>query len=234
MGGLELLEGYGMTENFNYSHMSISGKSRFGYVGHAYPDVDVRIAESGEIQVKSPGLMMGYYKNEEATKEIITEDGYLCTGDRGEIDSEGRLKITGRTKEILKTSKGKYVAPAPIENKLLVHPKIETACVGGAGYPQPHAIIQLAEAAKKEAIDGGESARNAITAELEKQLEEVNSKVDAHEACQFIVAVKDTWLPENGFLTPTQKIVRAKIEEEYKANNDSWYGMKKKVIFYGF
>jgi long-chain acyl-CoA synthetase len=105
--GLELLEGYGMTENFNYSHLSLPGKCRPGYVGHAYDDVQVRIAEDGEIQVKSPGQMVGYYKNQEATKEAFTDDGWLRTGDRGEIDEDGRLKITGRTKELFKTSKGK-------------------------------------------------------------------------------------------------------------------------------
>ena len=98
--GLELLEGYGMTENFNYSHLSLPGKSRVGYVGNAYPDVEVRIADDGEIQIKSPGQMMGYYKNEEATKETMTDDGFLRTGDRGELDAQNRLKITGRTKEI--------------------------------------------------------------------------------------------------------------------------------------
>merc|ERR1712003_460849 len=103
--------------------------------------------------VKSPGIMMGYYKNEEATKEVITEDGYLRTGDRGEIDSEGRLKITGRTKEIFKTSKGKYVAPAPIENKLLNNQHVELACVGGKSQPAPFAILQLSEGPKKKAIE---------------------------------------------------------------------------------
>eukprot|EP00986_Skeletonema_menzelii_P015037 scaffold10901_cov135-Skeletonema_menzelii.AAC.1 len=114
--GLELLEGYGMTENFNFSHINKPGRVRVGYVGEPQRGVEQRIAEDGEIQVKSPGIMMGYFKNEEATEETITEDGWLRTGDKGEIDELGRLKITGRTKEIFKTSKGKYVAPAPIEN----------------------------------------------------------------------------------------------------------------------
>ena len=92
--GLELLEGYGMTENFNYSHLSLPGHARPGYVGHPYPGVHVRIdEESGEIQVKGPGTMMGYFKNEEATKETITSDGFLKTGDRGAIDGEGRTCI---------------------------------------------------------------------------------------------------------------------------------------------
>jgi len=227
--GLELLEGYGMTENFNYSHMSKKGQGKVGYVGAPYDDVEQRFAEDGELQVKGPGTMMGYYKNEEATKETITEDGWLRTGDKGEIDSKGRLKITGRTKEIFKTSKGKYVAPAPIENLLIVHPKVELACVGGSAHPQPHAIIQLNDDAKKEAKENKE----AVEASLEALLKEVNPKVDQHEQLQFLAVVGDEWLPENGFLTPTQKIVRRKIEDAYKGEWEGWYGAKKKVVWHG-
>lgn len=229
--GLELLEGYGMTENFNYSHLSRTGESRVGYVGHAYEGVEVRIAEDGEIQVKGPGTMMGYYKNPEATAETMTEDGFIRTGDRGEIDEKGRLKITGRTKEIFKTSKGKYVAPAPIENKLINHPRVELACVGGASFPQPHAVLQLNEDARK-AVSNGE--KEAIEKELTAHLKEVNATLDGHEACDFVAIVGDEWLPENGFLTPTQKIVRKKIEDTYAENLESWYGMRKPVIWHGF
>lgn len=96
--------------------------------------------------------MMGYFKNADATKESITADGWVRTGDKGEIDEEGRLKITGKTKEIFKTAKGKYVAPSPIENKFIAHPMVEMACVCGRGQPQPHVIFQLAEDVKKKAL----------------------------------------------------------------------------------
>ena len=109
------------------SHMTKPGRGRIGYVGEPSDGVVQRIAEDGELQVKSPGVMMGYFKNPDATKETMTEDGYLRTGDKGEVDDMGRLKITGRTKEIFKTSKGKYVAPAPIENQYIVNQKIELA-----------------------------------------------------------------------------------------------------------
>lgn len=231
--GLELLEGYGMTENFNYSHMSRQGKARVGYVGHPHYGVEQRISEEGEIQVKTPGVMMGYFKNEEATKETFTEDGWLRTGDKGEIDSEGRLKITGRIKEIFKTSKGKYVVPAPIENKLIINNRVELACVGGSSYPSPHAILQLSEDALAE-IKADPSKKDVIGKELEKLLAVVNPTLDPHEQLQFLAVVADEWLPENGFLTPTQKIKRSKIEATYKEQNDSWYESKQKVIFYGF
>ena len=226
--GLELLEGYGMTENFNYSHLSRPGKTLAGTVGQPYDNVEVRIASDGEIQVKGPGTMMGYYKNPEATKETITEDGFLRTGDRGEIDSIGRLTITGRTKELFKTSKGKYVAPAPIESKIINHPKVELACVGGSSFPQPHAVLQLSE----DAIKAGKS--EDLEKELEEHLKSVNSTLDPHEQMDFLVIVKDEWLPENGFLTPTQKIVRRKIEETYNPHNEEWYASKKTIIWYGW
>lgn len=231
--GLNLQEGYGMTENFNYSHMSRMGRTRPGYVGEAYDDCDCRIAEDGEIQIKTPGKMMGYFKNEEATKETITEDGYVRTGDKGEIDSMGRLKITGRTKEIFKTSKGKYVAPAPIENEFIRHALVELAMVSGRGQPQPYAVLQLSEGPKGDAKDS-EEERTKMAAELESHLASVNGTLEAHEKLSFLAIVGDEWLPENGFLTPTQKIKRAVIEDSYAGELDGWYGQGKKIIWHGW
>lgn len=233
--GLELLEAYGMTENFNYSHINQPGKTRVGYVGNTYPDVDCRISDKdGEIQVLTPAAMMGYYKNEQATKEAMTEDGWVRTGDKGEIDEYGRLKITGRTKEIFKTSKGKYVAPAPIENQFIAHSMVELACVGGRAQPQPHAIVQLSEDAKKLASAGGKAERKKMATELEGLLNAVNASIDGHERLDFLVLVRDDWSPENGFLTPTQKIKRATIEDAYSGNVDDWYETHEKVIWYGW
>lgn len=231
--GLDLLEGYGMTENFNYSHISKPGLTRVGYVGNTYDDVECRISEEGEIQVKSPGTMVGYYKNEEATKETITEDGWLRTGDKGSIDEKGRLKITGRVKEIFKTSKGKYVAPAPIESKLIIHNRVELACVGGVGFPSPNAVIQLSEQARDE-VKNDPSKKDIIQEELLILLKDINPNLDPHEQLGFLAIVADEWLPENGFLTPTQKIKRSAIEEACKANNETWYDSKEKIIWYGF
>lgn len=208
------------------------GRVRVGYVGEPYSDVEHRLGDDGEIQVKSPGQMMGYYKNDEATKETLTSDGWLKTGDRGEIDDQNRLKITGRTKEIFKTSKGKYVAPAPIENMLIAHDKVELACVGGSGFPQPHAVIKLGEAIHKAAAD--EKERAALETELEALVKDVNSKVDPHEALEFVCVIKEEWQPENGFLTPTQKIKRASIEKAYEGEVEGWHKAKKKVLWHGW
>jgi len=226
--GLELLEGLGMTENFAYSHCNKPGDVRPGYVGPPYPDVQHRISETGELEIKSPGNMMGYYKMEEETKNTFTADGFIKTGDRGEIDEKGRLKITGRTKELFKTSKGEYVAPAPIENMLLNHPRLEACCVTGSGYPKPHGVVMLSEEAR-EAFNKGE--KSAIETELSEHLKDINSALPPHEQLAFVAVIKDEWMPENGFLTPTLKIKRAKLEEIYGPQADGWYSERRPVVW---
>jgi long-chain acyl-CoA synthetase len=227
--GLELLEGYGMSENFCYSHMARPGRVRPGYVGEPDPGCEVRISEEGEILVKSPADMLGYYLDEERTRESFTADGFLKTGDRGEEDELRRLKITGRVKELFKTSKGKYVAPAPIENLINTNPNVEVSCVSGSGRPSAYASIMLAPDKKAKLADPAVKA--AVTAELEELLDSVNSQIENYEEMQFFVVVKDDWQIENGFLTPTMKIKRNVIEDTYDPKLDSWYGSKKKVVF---
>ena len=227
--GLELLEGYGMSENFAYSHISMPGRSKVGYVGEPLPGVEHRISEIGEIEVKSPATMMGYYKDEEKTKESFTEDGFLLTGDKGEIDADNRLKITGRIKEMFKTSKGKYVAPAPIENKIIGHDAIEMVCVAGAECPQPHALVMLSD--ETFAQHGDPEFRKELEPSLLELMKEVNATVDPHEQLQFMVIVKDQWLIENDFLTPTMKIKRNVVEDVYKPLQDKWYAGKQKIIW---
>lgn len=227
--GLELLEGYGMSENFAYSHMTKPGRARTGYVGEALPGVEVKISEQGEILVKSPATMVGYYKDEEKTRETFTEDGFLKTGDKGEVDALGRLKITGRIKEIFKTSKGKYIAPAPIENKLMSHPDIEMVCVSGENYTQPHCLVMLGEDARSKLAD--DAYRQTLEESLSSLLKDVNSSVDPHEQLKFLVVVRDEWTIENDFLTPTMKLKRNVVEDAYKVDLDQWYASNKPVIW---
>ena len=227
--GLELLEGYGMSENFAYSHMNKPGRTRTGYVGEALPGVEVKISEQGEVLVKSPATMMGYYKDEEKTAEAFTEDGFLRTGDKGEIDEMGRLKLTGRIKEIFKTSKGKYIAPAPIENRLMSHDAIEMVCVSGANQTQPHALVVLGEEMRPKA--GDESFRKELEESFRQLIQDVNKTVDPHEQLAFITVVSDEWSIENSFLTPTLKLKRNVVEDAYQAKVDSWYAKKQPVIW---
>ena len=229
--GLELWEGYGMTEDFACSHASEFGNVRVGYVGTPYPGVEVRISDEGEVLVKSPGNMMGYFKEPEMTAECYTEDGFFKTGDRGEQDSKGRLKITGRVKELFKTSKGKYIAPAPIENLLNTNNNVELSCVAGSGYPQPFALVSLAEELQ-DAVKSPE-VRRRIHAELEELLAHVNREVEPFERLEFISVSKDPWLIENGFLTPTMKIKRSRIEAAFDSSVDAWYSEGQKVVWHG-
>ncbi|MBI2892754.1 MAG: AMP-binding protein [Deltaproteobacteria bacterium] len=227
--GLELLEGYGMSENFSYSHVSVPGKTRVGYVGNANPSVEVKLSEEGEVLVKSPATMKSYYKEPELTAEAFTEDGFLRTGDRGELDEQGRLKITGRVKELFKTSKGKYIAPVPIENHINASSLIEQSCVMGSGQPQPFALIMLNEDLRGKVATA--SVRAEIDAALARLREEVNAKVPAWEQLELFAVVKEPWLIENGFLTPTLKIKRAVIEKRYTPLADGWYAGKKPVVW---
>lgn len=217
--GLDVLEVYGMTENCGYSHVGRAGQHKPGWIGAPCPGVEVRIDEAGEVQVRSPATMLGYYKDPQKTAETLTEDGFLRTGDKGEQDAEGNLRLTGRLKEIFKTSKGKYVSPAPIENLLAVHSRIEQVCVVGDGLSAPLGLCVLSAVGLQDAAS---AARNGLHASLETLLIEVNGMLDKHERLRRLVVVKDSWAVENGFLTPTLKIKRNVIEATYGARFQEW------------
>jgi long-chain acyl-CoA synthetase len=228
--GLELLEGYAMSENFAYSHVSLPGRSRVGYVGHAMPGVEVRISPEGEILVKSPGDMKGYYKQPDLTRASYTDDGFLKTGDRGEIDAEGRLKITGRVKELFKTSKGKYVSPAPIENLLNGDGHVEMSCVTGSALPAPFALVLLSEQLRRE-LRAGTADRARIAQELERLLSAVNGQIEEYERLAFLVVAKDEWTIENDLLTPTMKLKRSVVEARYEPAIEGWVKAGSKIIW---
>ncbi len=227
--GLELLEGYGMTENFSYSHATRPGQVRVGFVGSAMDGVECKLSDAGEILVKSPGNMLGYFKAPDLTAEVLGADGWLSTGDRGEIDEQGRLRITGRVKELFKTSKGKYVAPAPIENKLQLHDDVETACVTGDGFPQPYGMVVLGELTRPKIKDPAE--RERVDQTLKEHIKRVNSELDHHEQLGFVVVMSEDWTIENGLLTPTMKLKRGAIEDKYKPKADGWAKKKEVVIW---
>ncbi|WP_130901000.1 AMP-binding protein [Pseudomonas sp. Sample_11] len=222
--GLDVLEVYGMTEGCGYSHICLPGRYKQGWIGQPCPEVEVRIDESGEVQVRSQANMLGYFKEPQKTAETLTADGFLRTGDKGEQDSEGRLRLTGRLKEIFKTSKGKYVAPAPIENRLAVHSRIEQVCVVGDGLSAPLGLCVLSTVNQQE-------PRASLHASLEKLLEEVNAALDKHERLHRLVVVKDNWAVDNGFLTPTLKIKRNVIEDRYGPRFEEWSARSEAVLW---
>lgn len=228
--GLELLEGYGMTENFSLSHSTRPGQARAGYVGHPWEGVVCKLSPEGEVLVKSPTGMMGYFKEAEKTREALDEDGFLRTGDLGQIDEAGRLRIVGRAKEQFKTSKGKYVAPAPIENKLSLHPSIEAICVTGPSFAQPFAIAVLNAADLTAAREA--AARAALTASLAAHLSVVNAELDPHEQLDFIAVVPEAWNVEGGFITPTLKIKRPVVEQHYAPYFEAWASQKAPIVWH--
>jgi long-subunit acyl-CoA synthetase (AMP-forming) len=223
--GLDVLEVYGMTENCGYSHVCRPGKFKQGWIGQNSPGLEERISEDGDVQLRSGETMQGYYKDPEKTAETITTDGFLRTGDKGEQDADGNLRLTGRIKEIFKTSKGKYVAPAPIENRLAEHSRIEQVCVVGDGMPQPMALCVLSEVARGE-------ARGELENSLKTLLAEVNQRLDKHERLQSLVLVKEVWAVDNGFLTPTLKIKRAVVEGTYGERFAEWTERSEAVLWH--
>ena len=209
--GINISEGWGMTENSAYGTCCIPFRAdKIGSIGRVYAGVDIRIAEQGEIQVKGPCNMKEYYLEPEKTAETMTEDGYLKTGDKGSIDSDGYITITGRLKEIFKTSKGKYIAPVPIESKLMANSSIEQVCVTGSQLKQPIGLVVLSvEALKLPAAD--------IEQSLLATLNEVNSTLESHAVLDCLIVMKDEWTVDNGLLTPTLKVKRHNLEDHYES-----------------
>ena len=229
--GLDLVEVYGMTENCGVSHATLPGKQRPGTVGLPYDGVQCRLDPStSEIQMKAPCLMLGYYKEPGLTQDAMTADGWLKTGDKGALDGEGNLKITGRVKDLFKTSKGKYVAPAPIEDRLVMHNAIEACCVTGANLGQPLALAMLNIEASKKAADAAGKAE--LEASLAAHIKTINEQLDPHEQLDCIVVTAEPWTVENDLITPTFKVKRNRIEDLFAKNYDAWVGMKKKVIWH--
>jgi long-chain acyl-CoA synthetase len=228
--GLDLVEVYGMTENCGVSHATLPGKQRPGTVGLPYDGVQSRLdPTTSEIQVKAPCLMLGYYKEPELTKDAFTADGWLRTGDKGALDSEGNLKITGRVKDLFKTSKGKYVAPAPIEDKLVMHNAVEACCVTGANLGQPLALLMLNIDATKKAQDAAGKAE--LEASLSAHLKGINDTLDPHEQLDCLVVTTEAWTVDNDLITPTFKVKRNKIEDRFATHYEKWVGSRKKVIW---
>ncbi|MBF5058450.1 long-fatty-acid-CoA ligase [Alcanivorax sp. 521-1] len=225
---LEILEVYGMTENFGWSHSTEDGDQLIGWVGTPNDGVECRIGEAGEVEVRSAGNMSGYYKQPDLTAEVLSEDGWLKTGDVGEIDERGHLRITGRIKEIFKTEKGKYVAPAPIENRLGSQPGVELACVIGSNMAQPVALLNLTPEEQEKLGKGAE--KDHFTKSLEELLERVNKQLDPHERLNCLVICKTPWTVENGLITPTLKLKRNEIEKHYAADLPEW-GKSRGVIW---
>jgi len=232
--GMPIMEGYGLTETSPVVSVADQRNKGFkvGTVGKVIDGVEVKIAETGEILVKGPNVMLGYYKDPEKTASVI-KGGYFYTGDKGEIDGEGFLKITGRTKEMFKTSGGKYVVPTLLEGELKQSLFIEQVMVVGEGEKMPAAILQpnfdfIKEWIKHKQLNIGDANEQIICDEriikrIQEEVDKCNKSFAKWEQIKRFELTPDIWSIEGSHLTPTMKMKRAVIKEIYKDLYDKIY-----------
>jgi len=218
-----ILNGYGMTENCCVcSYLDTKKTDGVGSVGVPWDAVEVKIDEEGAIWNKSPYLLREYYKNKELTDEVL-KDGWFNTGDKGYVDNDGYLFITGRVKDIFKTSKGKYIEPSVMEAEFEKANLFQQICIVGLGLPQPILLGVPNDLSK--------SNKEKTSEKMNSFLEKVNSTLDGYKKIKKVVFVRDEWTPDNNLTTPTLKIKRAKIDEEFSKNYESWYNSSETIIW---
>ena len=225
--GMMIMEGYGLTETSPVVSVGMYANHHFkiGTVGKPISNVEVKIAEDGEILIKGPNVMKGYYKDPEKTAEVMSGD-YFHTGDKGEIDYDGFLKITGRKKEMFKTSGGKYIIPTLIENDLKESNFIEQVMVIGENQKMPAALIQLNFEFVKEYIERKKinlaptpeaiCKSDIIIERIQKEVNKSNKGFGKWEQIKRFELTPDVWSIEGGHLTPTMKMKRSVIYDLYK------------------
>jgi long-chain acyl-CoA synthetase len=227
--GLNLIELYGMTEN-GCTHTTDVHHPLPGSVGKVLNGVKCRLdPETSEVQVLSSGLMVGYFLEPQLTAQAFTSDGWLHTGDKGSVDAQGNLKLTGRVKDLFKTSKGKYVAPAAIEAMLSVMPGVEACCVVGANMAQPMAILALTPERVKQALEPEQ--RQELQNDFERELVLINQQLDPHERLSCLVLDQTPWTVDSGFITPTLKVKRNQIEAVYGPSFEAWSELQKSIVW---
>lgn len=222
--GLNISEIYGLTETCGGFTMTRQGEDTTGTVGRILKGAEMKTdPATGEVLARGPWFMDGYYKNPEKTAEVF-KDGWFHTGDSGSIDAKGFLRLTGRVSEAFKTSKGKFVVPAPIEWEFAGNADIEQICVTGLGLAQPIALVVLSEL-------GRAKERAAIEQSLRETLEAVNKKLASYERIATMIITRDLWSVENGLLTPTLKVKRNELANRYGIHFENWQVAREPVIW---
>jgi len=223
--GVYITNGYGMTENCAICS-SVDGRDfeKLHTVGQPQKGVELKIdQETGEILMKGPFIMKGYYKNDELTNTTL-RGGWLHTGDKGFLDEDNYLHITGRVADSFKTSKGEYIEPLTLEQHFVNINEIEEVCVVGLGIAQPLCLIQLSEIGKNTSTE-------VISKMLTDRLSEVNSDLVNYKKISTLIIVKDEWTQQNGIVGPTQKLKRGAIEDKYSKDYLNWHNFNEEVIF---
>jgi long-chain acyl-CoA synthetase len=236
--GLDLLEGYGLTETCPALTCNMPGKIKVGTVGLPLPEVQIKIAVTdaasgrGEILAKGPNITQGYLNRAKATDEAFDDDGWFHTGDEGIQDADGFIKITGRIKELIKTSGGKYVAPAKIEGRLKMMPIIQEAVVIGDTRNFCVALIsvdpeELEEWARQKGVANNQDSAD-VKAAIDAHVAEVNQGLASFETIKYTTVVPEPLSVENGLLTASLKVKRKVVEAKYADLVDGMYANKKK------
>ena len=223
--GVNITIGYGMTENCAVTtQLPGSNFNKPGSVGTVQPNVEIKIDQNTEeILMRGPYVMLGYYNDTETTNNTI-KNGWLHTGDKGLIDSDGHLYITGRVKDTFKTSKGEFIDPAKIEAKFGEVEYFDQICVVGLGVPQPLMLVNISDIGKK-------LKEEELINKLIEKLESVNSELFNYKRVSTIIICKDNWTPQNGILTPTMKIKRGNVDKTYLDKYDKWHNEDQKIIW---
>ena len=223
--GILIVEGYGLTESATVSHVNRPHRYKFGTVGLPFPGVECRMEKDGEILLRGPNIMKGYYRDSESTREALDDEGWLHTGDIGEIDSDGFLRITDRKKDLIVTSGGKKIAPQMVENLLQTDPLIDQAMVLGDGERHLAALVtmnreQIQDWAKREGLEFHSPDEMAshprVTALIKEKIREKNKQLSAFEAVRNFRVLPHNFSIERAELTPTLKLRRQIIRERYK------------------
>jgi long-chain acyl-CoA synthetase len=230
--GIPIMQGYGLTETSPVVSSNNPMDSRLGTVGKPIRNVEARIAADGEIEVSGPGVMLGYYNKEQATREVFSDDGWFRTGDIGELDSDGFLRITDRKKELFKTSGGKYVAPSPIEQMIKGSRFVSQVVLVGNERKFPAALIvpnyeMLASYARHKGMEIRSPAEMCEDPKIldlfERQVAGLTAGLAQFEKVKKIALLEDELTVEGGELTPTLKVMRRAIDEKYRDAIDKIY-----------
>ena len=231
--GIVILEGYGLTESSAATHCNLPWNRKLGTVGPAFPGIEVKLADDGEILMRGPWIMRGYHGRPEATAEALDAEGWLRTGDVGVLDDQGRLSITDRKKDLIKTSGGKYIAPTELENQLKsASPLISQALIHGdqRNYVtalvalDPEALHRLAARHGLGELSGERAATHLLVLqEVQKAVDHVNASLPRFAAIKRFTILPREFSEAEGEVTPSQKVKRKAVERRYRAQLDAMY-----------